>query len=154
MRQLPVFLNIQNKLCVVIGGGAVAARKTGLLLKAGASVLIVAPELGGVLKEWYAEGKINYRAGEFEAGDVVDAALVIAATDDIGTNKKVSDTAQAQSIPVNVVDTPELCTFTFGSIIERDPVTIAISSAGQSPVLARALKARLESVIPAVTAGR
>ncbi|MBN1379168.1 MAG: uroporphyrinogen-III C-methyltransferase [Gammaproteobacteria bacterium] len=149
MQQLPVFLTVRNKTCLVVGGGAIAARKVGLLLKADAGVRVIAPQLGAKLTGLHKEQKFEYLAREFQDNDVIGATLVIAATDDRAVNKKVSEAAQAQSIPVNVVDTPELCTFTFGSIVERDPVTIAISSAGQSPVLARALKAKLESVVPA-----
>jgi uroporphyrin-III C-methyltransferase/precorrin-2 dehydrogenase/sirohydrochlorin ferrochelatase len=149
MQQLPIFITVKDRPCLLVGGGAIAARKAGLLLKAGANVRVVAPELGGVLTALHLENKIDYQAREFAMSDVTGAALVIAATNDSLINKKVFEAARTQSIPVNVVDTPELCTFTFGSVVERDPITIAISSAGQSPVLARALKARLESVIPA-----
>ncbi len=149
MQQLPIFINIENQRCLVVGGGAIAARKVGLLLKAKAEVLVVAPTLGSTLQEKLGSGSIEYLAREFQEQDVVDAILVIAATDSFDVNKSVAEAAKNQQIPVNVVDTPELCTFTFGSIVERDPITIAISSAGQSPVLARALKARMESDIPA-----
>jgi uroporphyrin-III C-methyltransferase/precorrin-2 dehydrogenase/sirohydrochlorin ferrochelatase len=149
MQQLPVFLTVRNKLCLVVGGGSIAERKVGLLLKAGAKVCVVAPKLTEHLTVLYSEQKIEYRARGFQVNDIAGAILVIAATNNKKINREVSVAAQAESIPVNVVDTPELCTVTFGSIVERDPITIAISSAGQSPIIARALKARMESVIPA-----
>lgn len=149
MQQLPLFLNIKQRPCLVVGGGAVAARKVRLLLKAQAEVRVVAPELKSALQQKLDTREITYQAREFQDGDIENVILVIAATNDASVNKKVSRIAQEHSIPVNVVDTPDLCTFTFGSIIEREPVTIAISSSGQSPVLARVLKTKLESDIPA-----
>lgn len=160
MQQLPIFITVKDNLCLVVGGGSVAARKVGLLLKAGANVRVLAPELCEALQSMLNDKLIEYQTREFTDKDIAEAVLVVAATNDTKVNMRVSEIARASSVPVNVVDTPELCTFTFGSIVERDPVTIAISSAGQSPVLARALKARMESDIPsafgrlAVLAGR
>lgn len=144
----PIFLNLRGRLCAVIGGGEVASRKISLLLQAGADVRVHAPELGDTLSQWAREGKIRHVARPFEPDALQDCALVIAATDEAEVNRRVSELAQARGIPVNVVDQPELCTFIMPSIIDRSPVTIAVSTGGRSPVLARLIRARLETLIP------
>lgn len=149
MDYLPVFMKLRGRTCVVIGGGEVALRKVGMLLKAEAAVTVVAPELCAELAEWCAEGKVAHRPGVFEAAQLDGAQLVIAATDDQDVNRAVSAAAQARNIPVNVVDAPELCTFVVPSVVDRSPIVIAISSGGKAPVLARLLRARLETLIPA-----
>ncbi|WJW74370.1 siroheme synthase CysG [Thiohalobacter sp. IOR34] len=145
---LPVFFTLKDQPCLVVGGGAVAARKAGLLSRAGGRVRVVAPELGATLAERAARGEIEHRARTFEAGDLDGMRLVIAATDDRDINAEVSRLAQARGIPVNVVDDPALCSFIMPSILDRSPVMIAVSSGGTSPVLARQLRSRLESLIP------
>lgn len=145
---LPIFLNIRNKACLVVGGGEVAARKAMLLLQAGAQVSVVAPELDSAFNAYVARGKINYCAECFQLGHLHNIMLVIAATNDRAINQQVSEAAQQRQIPVNVVDDPKLCTFIMPSIVDRSPLLIAISSGGQSPVLARLLRAQLEALIP------
>lgn len=149
MQNLPVFMNIRNRPCLVVGGGGVAARKVELLLRAHGKVTVVAPALGDALKELHEEGAIDHRSREFQPDDVAGCDLVIAATDNNDVNRAVYESATRAGIPVNVVDTPELCSFTFGAVIDRDPVTIAVSSAGQSPVLTRVVRAAIETHIPA-----
>jgi len=148
MKFLPVFLDIENKLCLVVGAGPVAARKAELLLKAGASVRVVAKEMGEAMSLLQQRSAIEYEARSFEASDLNQVYTVIAATNDKKLNARVSELAQASRIPVNVVDNPKLCSFIMPSIIDRDPVQIAISTGGASPVLARQLRARLESLVP------
>ncbi|MBL0010311.1 MAG: uroporphyrinogen-III C-methyltransferase [Nitrosomonas sp.] len=145
---LPVFLNIKNKACLVVGGGEVATRKTLLLLQAGAQVSVVSPKLDTTLKEYLVHGKIKFCAEYFQPRQLKNIVLVIAATNDRTTNQLVSEAAQQRQIPVNVVDDPDLCTFIMPSIVDRSPLLIAISSGGQSPVLARLLRAQLEIMIP------
>ncbi|HSC96310.1 MAG TPA: siroheme synthase CysG [Burkholderiales bacterium] len=146
---LPIFLNIREEPCLVVGGGAVAARKCAQLLRAGARVTIQAPELDGAFDADLAAGRITHRAARFRDEDVAGYALVIAATDDDAVNRAVAAAARARRIPVNVVDRPALCSFIMPSIVERAPVIVAVSSGGASPVLARLLRARLETLIPA-----
>ena len=146
---LPIFLNLKKRRCVVIGGGEVAARKISLLLAAGAEVGVYAPESGETVRRWAREEKIRYSPQAFQPEMLEGCALVIAATDDVSVNRQVSEAAKARGIPVNVVDQPELCTFIMPSIIDRAPVTIAVSTGGSSPVLARLIRARLETLIPA-----
>lgn len=146
-------MNIRGQRCLVVGGGEVAARKAALLLQAGAEITLVSPELSGNLKDMQADGHIDFRQGSFEESLLDGVALIIAATDDEAVNRRVSELAGERQIPVNVVDNPDLCTFILPSIIDRSPVQIAVSTGGSSPVLARLLRARLESAIPA-TYGR
>lgn len=145
---LPIFLDVKHRSCVVIGGGEIAARKVALLLKAGATVTVCAPELAVTLSQLAAAGKIRHRREEFHESLLDDGILAIAATDDADVNRRVSEAASARHIPVNVVDRPELCSFIMPSIIDRSPVVAAVSSGGTSPVLARVIRARLESLIP------
>jgi len=145
----PVFMDLGGRDCLVVGGGTVAARKLGLLLRAGASVEVVAPQLCEKLVALRDAGKISHSARAFEAADVEGKALVIAATSREAVNRSVSELAKARNIPVNVVDQPELCSFIVPSIIDRSPVQVAVSTGATSPVLARLLRARLESYVPA-----
>jgi len=149
MNFLPIFINVKDQPCLVVGGGEVAARKVELLLKGGARVVVVAPELGAALTARRQAGEIGHRAEAFLPAQVQAHRLVIAATDDEGVNRAVAEAAQARNIPVNVVDRPELCTFIMPAVIDRSPVVIAVSSGGASPVLARLIRARIESLIPA-----
>jgi len=148
MEFFPIFLDIKSKPCLVVGGGSVAARKVSLLRKAGARVRVVSPQLCSELQALADSGDIEFVQRGFEPVDLEDKVLVIAATDDEAVNATISSLAQARALPVNVVDQPELCSFITPSMIERDPVQIAISTGGASPVLARQLRAKLESSIP------
>lgn len=149
MQALPIFMNITNRLCVVIGGGEVAARKVAMLLKANAAITLYSPALCDELQGLANAKNIHYINAHFEAAQLTGACIVIAATDDAAVNSAVSVAAKAQNIPVNVVDAPSLCTFTMGSIIERSPVVIAISSEGKAPVLARYIRTKIETMLPA-----
>ncbi len=145
---LPIFININNQSCLVVGGGEVAIRKITLLLQAGAKVSVISPELNKPLTELLTQKRITHRAKHFQPEHLEDTVLVIAATNDHAINKLISESAKTRNIPVNVVDNPDLCTFIIPSIVDRTPVLIAVSSSGQSPVLARQLRAQLETIIP------
>jgi uroporphyrin-III C-methyltransferase/precorrin-2 dehydrogenase/sirohydrochlorin ferrochelatase len=153
MNQLPIFIQVRDRHCVVVGGGEIAARKISLLLRAGAQVAVVAPALCQTLSELHGKKEIAWEKAEFNSARLHNAWLAIAATDNKAVNEAVSQAAQAQDIPVNVVDQPALCTFTMPSIIDRSPIVVAISSSGAAPVLSRLLRARLETLIP-TTYGR
>ncbi|MHB1529243.1 MAG: siroheme synthase CysG [Acidiferrobacteraceae bacterium] len=146
---LPIYLNVRGQLCLVVGGGEVAARKVALLRKAQAEVRVLAPGLGPTLTKRVAEHDIVHVARRFEDKDVEGVSVVIAATNDEAVNRLVASAAKARHIPVNVVDQPDLCSFIMPSLIDRSPVLVAVSSGGASPVLARLLRARLETLIPA-----
>jgi uroporphyrin-III C-methyltransferase/precorrin-2 dehydrogenase/sirohydrochlorin ferrochelatase len=145
MNYLPIFLNVRNKLCLVVGGGEVAKRKAGVLLEAGAKVRVVAPQIDSVLAE---QKDVDPVVARFGAQHLDGVALVIAATDDRGVNQQVSELARARNIPVNVVDDPELCSFIMPAILDRSPLVVAFSSGGASPVLTRMMRAKLETMIP------
>ncbi|HZW87308.1 MAG TPA: siroheme synthase CysG [Gallionella sp.] len=142
---LPIFLHIKGKHCLVVGGGEVAKRKATVLLEAGATVRVVAPQIESGLA-----GQQNVEAitAHFASHHLDDVALVIAATNDRGVNLKISELARARNIPVNVVDDPELCSFIMPAILDRSPLMIAFSSGGASPVLTRMLRGKLEAIIP------
>ena len=149
MDYLPIFLKVEDRPCLVVGGGKVAARKVALLHRAGATITTVSPVLCNELRTLLVQGVITHMARDFQDEDLDDAVLVIAATDDEAVNRRISELAKSQRIPVNVVDSPDLCGFIMPSIIDRSPVQIAVSTGGASPVLARLLRSRLESFIPA-----
>ncbi|HEA26651.1 MAG TPA: bifunctional precorrin-2 dehydrogenase/sirohydrochlorin ferrochelatase, partial [Ectothiorhodospiraceae bacterium] len=146
---LPIFLNIKSQPCLVVGGGDIAARKASLLLEAGGAVTVVSPKLSSQMAQYVKEGRVEYLESTFDTPHLEGMKVIIAATDDSSVNEQVSAEAQKRSIPVNVVDNPDLCSFIMPSIIDRSPVQIAVSTGGASPVLARILRARLESSIPA-----
>lgn len=125
-----------------------AARRIELLGRYGATVTVVAPKLSPRVAALSEAGALRYLERRFEDSDVEGCDLVFAATGDAVVNRRVADLARARHVPVNVVDNPELCSFIMPSIIDRDPVQVAISTGGASPVLARLLRARLETMIP------
>ncbi|HRQ05225.1 MAG TPA: siroheme synthase CysG [Nitrosomonas halophila] len=149
MDYLPIFLDLKQRNCLIVGGGGVAARKTALLLKAGACINLVAPALNDELSQLSETGRIVHIPATFDPSHLHGMALAIAATDDHPTNQAISLAARQAGIPVNVVDNPALCTFIMPSILDRSPILVAISSGGASPVLARMLRARLETLVPA-----
>ncbi len=149
MDYLPIFLDLRGRRCLVVGGGEVAARKTDLLLQAGAEAHAVAPDLGSGMQALVDDGRIAYRAGGFEEADLDGARLAIAASDDRSLNARVAELADARGVPVNVVDDPALCRFIMPAIVDRSPVLAAVSTGGKSPVLARLIRGRLEALIPA-----
>lgn len=150
MDYLPIFLHLKQRRCLVVGGGEVAARKVALLLQAGAKAVVISPTLSGTLSAWHGEGKIEWVERAVAVEDLDDDyALVYAATADDAVNRQVSDAAKQRNIPVNVVDDPKLCSFIMPAIVDRSPVVAAVSTGGASPVLARLLRAKLESTIPA-----
>ncbi len=142
------FLDLRGKPAVVVGGGAVAALKAETLLRSGARVTVIAPELCARLAELTVLGALRHEAKRFQPGDLVGAEITIAATDDPAVNESVSTAARALHIPVNVADNATLSSFIMPSLVDRSPVQIAISTGGASPVLARKLRAMIEAVVP------
>lgn len=147
MNFLPLHFDLQNKTCLVVGGGEVAARKIDLLLRVKAEVIVVAPQVCAAVRALVTTHKITLHEREFHPGDIHSQTLVIAATNDEAVNRQVSLLAHEQRIPVNVVDAPDLCSVIFPAIVDRDPLIIAISSGGTSPVLARFVRGKIESVV-------
>ncbi len=148
MEYLPLFHNLRGARVLVVGGGEIALRKSRLLVDAGAVLRVVAPEIGTELREL-----IDSSGGEqilrgYSDADLNGCVLIIAATDDEPLNAQVSTDARQRGVPVNVVDAPALCSVIFPAIIDRSPLVIAVSSGGDAPVLARLIRAKLESWIP------
>ncbi|WP_027158315.1 siroheme synthase CysG [Methylobacter luteus] len=148
MDYFPIFVQLKNQNCLVVGAGEVAARKIELLARADAKITVIASEISTAVSNLKALHSLNILKKTFSSTDLHGFRLVVSATDDADTNKLVAKTATEQNIPVNVVDNPELCTFIFPAIIDRSPVVAAVSSGGASPVLARLLRAKIESLIP------
>lgn len=152
MDYLPIFIDLKEKHCLVIGGGDIAARKAALLLKAQARVTLIAPEIAETSRQLLSDnahaGKINWITASFSAEHIDAASLIIAATDNQQVNLAVYQAAKARNVLVNVADQPEMCDFILPSVLDRSPIVVAISSGGQSPILARQLRARLETMIP------
>ena len=144
MKTYPLFANLIDQPCLVVGGGAVGERKVEDLRSAGARVTVVAPKLTPHLAALAGAGEIRHLAQDFRPEHVAGMALVLAATDDPEVNAKVSAAAQAASIWVNVADAPEFCTFIVPAQVRRGDLTVAISTGGASPALARKLRQELE----------
>lgn len=153
MNQLPIFLNIKDRKCVVVGGGKVAFRKASLLCRASAKLHVIAEsictELQNLCDVNDAVVERQPVSPEILGKLLKDAVLIIAATDAPSVNEAVSQAATKSGVPVNVVDQPELSSFLMPSIVDRSPVLIAISSGGSSPILTRKLKELNEIMIPA-----
>ncbi|MFC1943229.1 bifunctional precorrin-2 dehydrogenase/sirohydrochlorin ferrochelatase [Chloroflexota bacterium] len=140
----PIFLNISGRKCVVVGGGQVALRKVKALLEHGASVEVVSPDLCSELNQLAESGQIRVLQRSYRAGDLQDAVIAIAATNDSNTNLEVVKEAHKKAVLVNVVDDAESSDFIAPSYMRRGDVTIAISTGGRSPALARKIRTRLE----------
>lgn len=152
MEFLPIFIDLKRGSCLVVGGGDIAARKAALLLKAQAKVTIVAPEISQMTQQLLddpdCQNRVQWLKASFDTAYLYAQTLVIAATDDNDVNHAVYQAAKARRIPVNVADEPDMCDFILASILDRSPIVVAVSSGGQSPILARQLRARLETLIP------
>jgi uroporphyrin-III C-methyltransferase/precorrin-2 dehydrogenase/sirohydrochlorin ferrochelatase len=140
----PVSLKVAGATCLVVGGGAVAWRKARALARAGARVTAVSPRFDARF------GRLPVRRVRraFRAADVRGAFLVVSATDDPAVNRAVFEACRRRGIPVNVVDRPELCTFIVPAVVRRGPVTVAVSTGGAFPGLAKALRRELERRLP------
>lgn len=147
MDYFPIFVKLKGRSCLVVGGGEVAARKLELLARAGAKITVIAEDIGprvAALKDLH---DLTFIRKPFCSDDLQKFSLVVSATDDGGVNRLVAEAAREHNIPVNVVDNPALCSFIFPAIIDRSPIIAAVTSGGSAPVLARLLRAKIESVI-------
>ena len=148
MDYLPLFMQLRSQPVVVVGGGHIANRKVDLLRRSGAQITVISPELREELHKLASKGELRYVAERFSEAHIEGATLVIAATNDHDVNAAVSKAAQARKIPVNVVDNPALSTFIFPAIVDRSPIIVAVSSGGESPVLARRVREQIEALLP------
>lgn len=143
----PVFLDITDKRCLVVGGGKVAERKVTMLLQFNAHVIVVAPVMTRALLKLGEEGKIQYFQRIYAAKDLDNTALVFACTDNSAINNKIKKGAAQKNIPVNVADSPDVCDFIVPSIIKKGDLTIAISTSGELPLLSKKLRQKIEEVV-------
>lgn len=148
MEFLPVFADLKNRPVLLVGGGLVASRKAHMLRKAQAKVRVVAATLHPELEQALALGQVEWIARAFAPHQLDDVFLAVAATDDTALNHAVFTAAEQRQKLVNVVDSPQLCSFIFPSVIDRSPVQVAISTGGHAPVLARQWRERLEALLP------
>jgi uroporphyrin-III C-methyltransferase/precorrin-2 dehydrogenase/sirohydrochlorin ferrochelatase len=151
LARLPLFFALENKRVVVAGGSAAAAWKAELLSAAGATVDVFADELSDELvsiAKHPPRGQVNISQRPWSADDLHAAAIAVGAFDDDAEAGRFAGTARALGVPVNVIDKPQFCDFGFGSIVNRSPLVIGISTAGGAPVFAQAIRAKLEALLP------
>ena len=148
MNYFPAFFDLNGQKVLIVGGGDVALRKVSLLERTGAAITVVAPVIAPELGARAAAGRLTLVVREFAAEDLDGARLVIVATSRRAVNRWIAKLSESRNIPVNVVDDREASRFIVPAIIDRDPVMVAISTGGASPVLARRLRERLEALIP------
>jgi len=153
MRRFPLFLALQDRHALVVGGTEAAARKTELLLSAGARVTLIADKVVGEIAQFIADGAVTWIGRDFDDDMLDGMSLAIVATDDEALQARVAHAARQRCLPVNVVDRPALSSFIMPAIVDRAPITIAISTDGAAPALARRLRAEIERALPA-TIGR
>ncbi len=147
MDYYPVFLDIKGKRCCVIGGGKVAERKVFSLLESGAFVTVISPKMTEGLKALKYINGFKSLKRKYKRGDLADSALVISASSSNRVNAEVSAEAGELGIQVNIVDDPAKCSFIVPSVVDRDPLLIAISTSGASPMVARKLRKTLEEAV-------
>jgi len=143
----PIYLDIEDRDVVIIGGGNVCARKAETMMKYGARVTIVSPEFTDEIRQWASDGKLTTRQKAYDESDIEGANIVIASTDDQRVNEQIAADCRRRRIPVNVVDVTPLCEFIVPAIIESGSIQIAVSTGGKSPAIARTLKEDLQRLI-------
>jgi precorrin-2 dehydrogenase/sirohydrochlorin ferrochelatase len=145
MKYYPVFLRVAGRRCVVIGGGPVAERKVGSLLAADARVVVISPSLSAGLAARAARADIEHVARPYRPGDLAGALLAYAATDDETLHAQIAVEAEAAGVLLNAVDRPRWCSFIAPAILRRGALTVAVSTAGGSPALARRVREEIEA---------
>lgn len=153
MAYFPLYIDLEQKECIVIGGGRVAEGKVRQLRSFGARVCVISPEVTAPLQKMAERGEIHWLCARFPIGEewkkmLADSTLVVAATNHNDVNRQVSESCRQAGVPVNVVDVKELCTFFFPAIVRQGDVVVGISTSGQSPALAARIRRELEPVIP------
>ena len=144
MSYYPICLDITGRHCIVIGGGRVAARKAQGLLAHGARVTVISPDLDAELMVLEQDGRLAWRARPYQAGDLADAFLVIAATDDAEVQERIHAEAEANNVLLNVADVPKWCNFILPATVRRGDFCLSVSTGGKSPALAKQLRQELE----------
>jgi siroheme synthase-like protein len=143
----PIFIDVENRDVVIVGGGAVCARKAETMMRYGARVTVVAPEVTDEISGWAQSGRIKLTRKEYDETDLEGASIVIASTDDACVNGRIARDCRRRKIPVNVVDVTHLCEFIVPAIVEQGSIQLAVSTGGKSPALARTLKENLQKFV-------
>lgn len=144
MELYPIFLNLQDKKCLVVGGGKVAERKVQALARCGAQIHVISPQLTTGLQNMAKRGLINHHCGYYQTADLSNTILVISATNDDTVNQAVADDCLERNILVNVADDPPRCNFFVPSVVHRHSLKLAVSTGGNSPRLAKMIRRSLE----------
>lgn len=145
MKYYPIQLDIRNRNCLVIGGGSVGTRKVSMLLKCGARVTVVSPQISEQLRNLSANNAVSLHERAYTNSDLDDIFLAIGATDDETLNRQISQDAEQRDILCNIADRPEICNFILPAIVQRGDMVITISTSGQSPAMAKSLRKQLEN---------
>ncbi len=140
----PIFLKIKGKKCIVLGGGEIALRKTKMLLECEADITVVSPKFHREIWKLSKEKEVHLIRREYKAGDLKDAMIAIVCTDVKKVNRKAVDEAKKAGVLVNVTDDPRGSDFIMPSFFRRGELTVAISTSGVSPALAKRIRAKLE----------
>ena len=148
MGYYPVSVDLTGRPCLVVGGGAIAERKVAGLVEAGARVTVVSPSLTPTLLELAAEARLHWRPREYVQGDAAGFSLVMVATDDRAVNRAVAAECRERGIWVNCADDPPRCDFILPSVFRRGAVTVAVSTGGTSPTMARLVREELDALLP------
>jgi precorrin-2 dehydrogenase / sirohydrochlorin ferrochelatase len=144
MGYLPIFLDVTERRCVVIGGGKVAERKIEALVDAGARVTVISPVVTSAITRWAAAGRITHAAREYHPGDIDGATVVFAATDNPALHRSIAAEANERRVPINVADKPDLCTFIAPAVAKRGALQIAVSTSGAAPAFAARICGEIE----------
>jgi siroheme synthase-like protein len=147
MPLLPIFVKLEGRRCLVVGGGTVGLQKIRSLLDCGAKVTVIAPDAATKVRELAEQSRIDWLQRNYAPRDITGHLLVIAATNDAKVNHAVYEDASAAGVLANAVDDPPYCDFYFGSVVRRGPLQIGISTAGESPAFAQRLRQQLESLL-------
>lgn len=144
MNYFPIYLDLSGRRCLVIGGGAVAERKIASLLEAGAEVTVISPDATETIARWSRDNTIQFHVRQYQRGDIHGHELVFVATDDGSVNSQVHQDGRCEGVWVNAADDPGHCDFILPSVLRRGDLTVAVSSSGNSPALARTIREELE----------
>lgn len=139
----PVYMNLAGKRCVIVGGGTIAQGKIAALRQAGAIITLISPDATPGIQKAAQMGDVEWLARKYQPGDLEGAFIAVAATNVWHVNREIYEEADRMGVLLNVVDDPDLCTFIAPSIVKRGPVTLAISTGGASPALARKMRETL-----------
>ncbi|NPA14738.1 MAG: bifunctional precorrin-2 dehydrogenase/sirohydrochlorin ferrochelatase [Aquificae bacterium] len=148
MPLFPLFVDLKGKEILVVGGGKIATRKVEKLLPFGGKITVVAPKISPELKKLSKEGKIKIKRRRFLTGDLKNKDLVVVATDDINLQRKIFKLCSKKRIPVNSVDSPDYCSFIFGSLIVRGDLVIGITTSSKAPALSKEIRKLIEKHLP------